>query len=689
MSSRFNWYCFAAVLALALGFVGTSAWVRTQTMDQISAALAGSDEAIVGRNRLVPSSAEDGLFWISYAQQMAATGELRVRHTDIDNAPYGREVHWSSGFAWWLVGLGRLRQAFTHEPLAQAIEYAAALANPLLMMFALVAFGGIGAWRYGPVAGLALIAALVSLPGIMQSFAVNEPDHHGLINVAALGTVLGLVAGGFGWEQSDPHETRGWLPAAGRARFWFLLSAWSGAAGLWLSAATQILVFIGVGGGAAVAILVSGPGEADAAAVAHPELWRTWGRWGAGLALGFYALEYFPSHLAMHLEINHPLYAAAWWGAGELLAGLAAWRQAGESWWPRRKPGQLARVAAFLALVAPLAAIAVGGVAWFRMLDPLFRLLPSLVIEGESLLQNIRNLHDPWVVTRDLVPLGTLLLLGLSAAVKRHSSRVEFSIAIAAVLAVAPMAVAGWWQNRWILVLFGLSPVFVVTSLLAWRSQCSPRVGTLIVGGLIAGLAAVFPRAYLGYTINVMQSERLTLSEDDVYMASMRHYAHELRVKAGSQARPIVVASPNDSTPLAYYGGLRTVGTLYWENLDGLRDAATIYGTPDAAKAKALFVARGVTYLFSCPPGNFAEGYAALASGTLDPIALQRSFAAQVLVKKRLPVWLQPVWLAPPSVVDRPPRAACLAFAPNQTEAEQRENIARFQREATPATAKP
>ncbi len=38
--------------------------------------------------------------WLSYAQRMAATGEWRIRHTAIDNAPYGRAMHWSQSIAW-------------------------------------------------------------------------------------------------------------------------------------------------------------------------------------------------------------------------------------------------------------------------------------------------------------------------------------------------------------------------------------------------------------------------------------------------------------------------------------------------------------------------------------------------------------------------------------------------------------
>ncbi len=691
MSTRFTWCWFALVLILALGFVGGSAFVRARALDRLSAAPAGIDPPLTGRNRLYPSSAYDGLFWISYAQEMAAEGAWRVRQTDIDNAPYGREVHWSSGFAWWLVALGHARHAFTAEPLPQAIEYAAAYANPLLLMLALPLIGCVGARRYGPAVGLVLVAASVSLPLVIDSFAVNEPDHHGLINLAAFGTVFGLIAGGLGRESRDADKPYELWPAAGRARSWFLLSAVCGAAGLWISAATQILVLLGVALGAIAALFVAGA-ETDASRdriVSRPELWRLWGRWGAGLSLGFYVLEYFPSHLAMRLEVNHPLYAVAWWGAGELLAALTARRRTGEPLWPREGRGQLARAAALLALLAPASAIFFGGAAWFRMLDPVFGVLPSLVIEGQSLLENLRRVSDSSVFVRDLAALGALGLLGCSAVVARSATRPERALALGAGLMVFPLLVAAWFQNRWLIVVSGVAPVFAVTGMLAWRPFFSARAGAIAIGAGVAGFAGLFPRFYAAHSLALVGVERFALSEDDKFVIAMRHYAQELRAKVGPDAHPVIVAGTSESALLAYYGGFRVVGTLYWENLDGLKAAAAIYGTSDLATVKALFARRGVTHLLSCPPGNFAISYSTLAGGAPDRARLQRSFSALLFLAHRFPVWLRPVWLSPPAGVPQPPSVSCFAFAPEQSEEQQRAQIERYQREAATATAKP
>src|SRR6185369_5985790 len=46
--------------------------------------------------RTVPSDYADAQTWVRYALALDSTGAWRLRHTEIDNAPHGRPVHWSS-----------------------------------------------------------------------------------------------------------------------------------------------------------------------------------------------------------------------------------------------------------------------------------------------------------------------------------------------------------------------------------------------------------------------------------------------------------------------------------------------------------------------------------------------------------------------------------------------------------------
>lgn len=100
-----------------------------------------------------------------------------------------------------------------------------------------------------------------------------------------------------------------------------LLFCFFGGLGLWVGA-TQQGFLIGCLGfsGALVSILFRKSIIKDENSLKLvPGLWRTWGRVGAGVSLLFYVIEYFPNHMGMRLEVNHPLYALAWLSGGEFL----------------------------------------------------------------------------------------------------------------------------------------------------------------------------------------------------------------------------------------------------------------------------------------------------------------------------------------------------------------------------------
>ena len=105
---------------------------------------------------------------------------------------------------------------------------------------------------------------------------------------------------------------------------------------VWISAATQVPILIGIGAGVLVAGRI-GRGATPAGSCIEPGLLRTWSRVGAAVSVLAYLIEYFPSHLGWRLEVNHPLYALAWLGGGELLcaalpAGVAGAPSSRRSW---------------------------------------------------------------------------------------------------------------------------------------------------------------------------------------------------------------------------------------------------------------------------------------------------------------------------------------------------------------------
>ena len=332
------------------------------------------------------------------------------------------------------------------------------------------------------------------------------------------------------------------------------------------------------------------------------------------------------------------------------------------------------------ALLAPLAAIAVGGQRWFSLLDPVAKTLPSLVIEGTSLVENIRRVGAAGTL-RDLAAFGLLLLAGLSAVAAPSLSRRERALVLWPVLVLLPLGAMAVAQNRWFMVVAPLASTLAVTTVVVWRTRLPRRVG---IGLLAAGsilLIALFPVPSALSARHLAADPVLAFTPDDVFVPALRHYAQQLRRKLGPGAAPIVFAGPNESVLLAYYGGFPVLGTLYWENLDGMKAATAIATAPDLALARQLLAARRVGCLFSYPKGNFAREFATLASGHPDEDRLQRSFLMLLYGAERFPVWLRPIHLSPPTVLPPTPPVACYAFAPDQTEEEQVRAIADFLRE--------
>ena len=55
-------------------------------------------------------------------------------------APFGREVHWNSAWAWTIAAAGELHEAITGLPLPRALERASLWLNPLVLFAWIVGF---------------------------------------------------------------------------------------------------------------------------------------------------------------------------------------------------------------------------------------------------------------------------------------------------------------------------------------------------------------------------------------------------------------------------------------------------------------------------------------------------------------------------------------------------------------------
>ena len=610
---------------------------------------------------IIPTNYADAQTWVRYALTFDAGAPWQVRFTPNDNAPAGREVHWNSGFAHLIAGAGRLRHALTGEPLPLATERIIPWFNlPLL----LVVVGLFSAWvgrRAGAGAGALVALGIVGIEAFYAGFSPGYVDHHGLLTAATFGVVLGAIFMGAGWWRPQAAGADPLLPSSrADARRAAVLSALCGAAGLWFSAASTIptIALTGLAGlGAAWSL---GRAAQRAGAVFDAALWRLWGRVGAGASVVFYLLEYAPTHLGLRLEVNHPLYALAWWGGSELVALLAERRLTAVG---QPRPTALRFVWPLLALGAAPVTILLGGTRVFVVGDPFVSEIPKTVAEGLSLMASTKAFG--WDVFFNYVNWNVAPLFVAAGLLLRRRQPDKPLLLFAAVVALGFVGLLAA-QIRWS---FGASGpllcllLVVVAALVQGRG---PLTRWLIVAA-VAGLCFVPPAVSRTRTVRTRVAAR---QPDTMDLQQLLYRDAAAAIRASQPTGDIVLlSSPNGSCGIGYYGGFKTLGTLYWENYAGLRAAAEIFGAPSAEQARELIRRHGITHLALISEESFLTQYFSILHPTGTAEEFRQSFGYQVLSDQLLPPWLRPIpYRAPPDVSLPNLRVLLLQVVPDQTE---------------------
>jgi hypothetical protein len=627
-----------ACLAFALLFVFADSVARLSGVGALNDANSGGARTIAAdsttasgyafnqHTAILPILGIDGYHWTVQTQQMLAEGTARIRHVDYDGPPAGRDVHWSSFLRWIAAGAATVVAATSDRSVAQAVESVAPWINTVLFCVLLVALVPVVARRFGPVPAAVLSVGMVAVYPSYELYAIGNFDHHGVASTATLVSVLCLLGGGAGFVRAgEPANARAahddlaalWILDRRNARAWFVASGVAGGVGLWISAATQLPALIAIG----VAVLLgfaalsrsdnpSRPWRMD------PTLWRVWGFAGAITSVAFFLIEYAPSHMAMRLEVNHPLYAVAWLGAGEVLSLLPTVVRT-------RRAIDMARLGLGVAFVVLLPAVALLDAQSF-VLRPgamIMALHEDYIDEFRSLPRQVAS----WSVTQLLAGVGFLpLIAGVPALAASFSKRVPEPLRALAMLAAMPalvFTVLAFRHGRWLnigLVLWIATAVAVATIVrfLPWQSlRRAPARGWMAIAAVVA--FAPFPlfSAYQWFT----SAWTLAPTSSALTQVVVRDLSYKLRARLGNE-RGVIASAPTTTTWMLYFGGFRGVGTLYWENRDGIDANARLFGAAAGASdsrgaSDALAVARqlGVTHIVIPSWAPFVTEYAPVA----------------------------------------------------------------------------
>ncbi|MFZ4682193.1 MAG: tetratricopeptide repeat protein [Terrimicrobiaceae bacterium] len=673
-------------IGIALALLGADSWARYAVIDitlndslgqPLPALSQDSPTGFEGgmRRVILPMVGADGYQWIMHTQKLLHDGGWRIRFTDQDNAPYGREIHWSHSFIWWLIGVGQIHSWVTGWPLPASVEAVSPYANTLLLVFLVLTLPWLVLRKLGSPAACALALGLTGTYLFYEFFMVGYPDHHGIAAAAALMCALFLAFAGGGWVSASSQEAFvdgstclefGASPE--NARWWFGASALAGAVALWISAATAVPVFAGIGLGALVSLAFW---KKDSSTECYlPNLWRLWGIVGCAGSLFFYLLEYFPSHMGMRLEVNHPLYALAWLCAGELLARLARWRAHGvRPWTGRWSVPLLIFLLAGLSVLPIL--IKLDPARFFVVSDSfLWQLHRDHIGEFKSIFRKVGEAKfQGALVIFSIIPLLGIFVLRFLALRKLGPS--WKAMLLLTLLPAVLLTLLGIYQVRWL----GIATALWLAVLPVWVS-CALQVAKVHRFAVWERLAAAlfFLVLIVQYPQSVLLSslDRIgkapSLGPGETFNLVVRDLAYHLRRQAGDK-EVVVLSGPTTTTWLMFYGGLKGLGTLYWENTAGLKSAAAIYAAPNETEAVKLIKQHKVTHVVIFSVDAFSAQYVRLARNLPPGSEPMDAFAQGLLYNSAMPRWLTPIHYRLPDRL-RKEWVAIAEVVPEQTTAE-------------------
>jgi tetratricopeptide (TPR) repeat protein len=633
-SYRTRWLVLVGMWALA-GFVllSQARTIRDYLMIAGELGLRGAPAASTPLQQAYPAFAADGQTWVRHALALSEGHDVQLRYTTIDNAPTGREVHWNSAWAWTIVGAGHIYQLFTGLPFNSAVEKATVWVTPCTLFLLVIVLSVWATRRAGLAAGVFIIIAMVGSDRIYEGFFPTYVDHHGLLTVSVLGMMLGAVVMGAGWWEDSRQPEASLLPRTPHAaRTAAAFSAIAGACGMWVSAASVIPPIALVGAAGLLAIFLNGRATQRAGATFDGRVWQVWGRVGAVASMVFYVLEYFPHHIALRLEANHPVYALAWWGGGELIAWIGAW-------WVTSQPRRLnwgKLVLPVLAVSVAPAIIVIGRATVFAPLDPFLSRLHNDYIQEFLPIWRILRGYDAKMKLEVLVLDNLPLIAGLATiSYKRRECPIVVWFATAAALMFNAMA---WLESRWLLNATGAQVCLALVMVTCWTVNCRSLVRWIVTVVVAAALYA--PTGVMRSIVRPNAVANRQISPQDANAALCRDIAATLRATQ-PEGDITVLASPNASTGIGYYGRFKTLGTLYWENAAGLKAAAAIFSASSDAEAAKLIQAHGVTHIAIISQENFIQQYFELLhpNGTAED--LKRCFGIRLFFDKVVPQWLQ------------------------------------------------
>ncbi|MDQ8205703.1 hypothetical protein [Pelagicoccus sp. SDUM812003] len=629
-SSR--WWILVVVIALGLAagingsralhavFVANSAGGSELLVDESSSTGYEGES----RKLIIPQRNAGSYQWIMQVQKMFSDGSWRLQEVDYDNAPEGRAVLTASPYRWWLASVAWIDHIVSGNPIGVSVERAALYADPLLQVALLVVATVFLARLFAGWAAAAFALGGVTLFPLSGAFVPGQPGDSSLFLFFALFGLLFLAAG---LRELEREEN---LPARKRCRRRFLLGGVAGGLAAWIGAGSGFTLQASVFLSALVYSLFQRFRGSETAGIGLP--WRSWAIGGGITVIVAWLVDRSPALFeatAWRSDFVNPLYALIWFGCGWLLSMLNA--------------GSVRNKRAMVGLLlVSIAILALSYVALTRegaiqlMYGPVSSGLTRLPMDpgATSFSTWLGGEGASLTLFATILPIAAFAVWVVASirSANNQAERMLFALLCGPTSLVLLLSFSrlGWWS---VFDLLLIAAIAVTAPRL--RKPWILGVGGTAGAASLLGLILVLPVLSRESRESVDRAELETLVE--------RRIAGWLS-KRIDEPGAVVLAPPNVSISLAYYGNLRAIGTPYPENVDGFAAAVRLSAASTADEAQALASGRELEFVVHPSWDPFLEEYARL--GTNQP---ETSFIA-LLNRWLPPLWLKPVLFTLPKV---------------------------------------
>ena len=585
------WVAVPLIVAGLLYWFNCAATVRIETVSAMFSdrlvdptKIEGAEVEIETRRaQIVPGHNLESMELILQAEQIRSDGTWRLTQVEYDNAPNGRGVETPSAARWWLTLLSQFEDS--DQPVSRQVAGASLKADPILLFGLLLLFTGVvvGQWGWFPAAAGGLVLGLYY--PIVGSF------HPGALTAVGMATVgCGIMWLSFLIGLKHQLESKS-------GRSWWIVSAIIGALTLWVSPNRTFLLLMALvlAGG-----LVAWRHRQEPKEPRFP--WWSWGIAGGLTALALWGMDFATREAAWtngRLHQLHPLHALSWLGMAGIAASLQGWHQQKSDW------VKLALSAiATLALIGTMIATDDRGFLVAGLGADLLTHLPNMV--SSSSFANWVNEHSSKAAAA-----GTLLPLGLVAyaiwtAIQATTSTAQRSLLLATTLPLVVAITVGfanlsWWGT----VGAGLALLAVLLS--SAQTTLNLRMAFAATITVVVGFAWL----ELGPLAN--QADEPELSPSDIRSLAERDLAHWFSLR-GDEFRSVVLAPPDVTPALYYYGGVKGLGSPFPENGDGFIAAVRIASASSPDESLALATQRELSHIVMPSWDGFLDEYARLGA---------------------------------------------------------------------------